>query len=176
MHLGNQGTALLPDGGTLPGGPYPVYASLEVDADGVVSGEVHFASEPKYPPPISIGAEFDLHVPHPDSILGDTVNLRVRLVDDSGSVAGYAYGSLAQFRPHHSKELPKAESTPMNAISRQIEMNDPAGPQDDPRAGPPYVFCTSGTARSAGPRYSFALHPNLSGSRMRFTESGVCAL
>ncbi|PYV62989.1 MAG: hypothetical protein DMG97_38950 [Acidobacteria bacterium] len=100
MHLGNQGTAFLPEGGILPGGQYPVYASLEADDDGVALGELHFACEPKHPPPISIGEEFDVHVPHPQSILGDTVKLRVRLVDDSGSVTGYVIGSAAQFRPH----------------------------------------------------------------------------
>src|SRR5437016_57243 len=71
MHLGNQGTAFLPEGGILPGGQYPVYASLEADDDGVALGELHFACEPKHPPPISIGEEFDVHVPHPQSILGD---------------------------------------------------------------------------------------------------------
>ena len=99
MHLGNQGTAFLPDGGILPAGAYPVYASLEVDDEGAALGELHFACEPKHPPPISAGLEFDLHVPHPGSILDDTVNLRVRLVDDSGSIAGYVLGSIAQFRP-----------------------------------------------------------------------------
>jgi hypothetical protein len=100
MKLRNQGIAFLPDGGSLPGGSYPVYLRLEVTEDGVVVGEVHFLSEPKYPRPISIGREFDLHVPHPDSILGDTVVLKVKFVDDSGSVAGYAHGSPAQFHPH----------------------------------------------------------------------------
>ncbi len=99
MHLGDQGIAFLPDGSTLPGGPYPVYASLEVDEHGAASGEVHFASEPRYPAPISIGTEFGVEVPHPNSILGDNVSLRVRLLDDSGSVTGYVVGSTAQFRP-----------------------------------------------------------------------------
>jgi diguanylate cyclase (GGDEF)-like protein len=103
MHLGNQGTAFLPDGGILPGGAYPVYMNLDVDDDGAALGELHFACEPRHPPPISIGAEFDLHVPHPDSILGDTVTLRVRLVDDSGSITGYVLGSTAQFRPPSGK-------------------------------------------------------------------------
>jgi diguanylate cyclase (GGDEF)-like protein len=99
MHLGNSGTVFLPDGGILPAGAYPVYASLEVDDGGAALGEVHFACEPEHPPPISIGAEFDVHVPHPESILGDTVDLRVRLIDDSGSITGYVIGSSAQFRP-----------------------------------------------------------------------------
>jgi len=99
MQLGNEGIAFLPDGGTLPGGPYPVYVRLEVDDDGAALGELHFGGEPKYPPPISIGAEFDLHVPRPDSILGDNVNLRVALMDDSGSVKGYVVGSVAHFHP-----------------------------------------------------------------------------
>jgi diguanylate cyclase (GGDEF)-like protein len=99
MHLGNQGIAFLPDGGPLPGGMYNVYANLEVDDNGAAIGEVHFASEPKYPPLVSIGTEFDLHVPHPNSILDDNVILKVRLVDDSGAITGYVIGSLAQFRP-----------------------------------------------------------------------------
>ena len=80
-----------------------MYASLEVDDDGAASGEVHFACEPKYPAPISIGVEFSLHVPHPESILGDNVVLTVRLVDDSGSVTGYVLGSAAQFRPSRKR-------------------------------------------------------------------------
>src|SRR5712692_11673415 len=60
IHLGNHGTAFLPDGGILPAGAYPVYASLEVDDDGAALGELHFACEPKHPPPISAGLEFDL--------------------------------------------------------------------------------------------------------------------
>ncbi len=111
MHLGNQGTAFLSDGGILPGGPYPVYASLEVDADGAALGEVHFACEPKHPAPISVGTEFDLHVPHPDSILADNVNLRVKLVDDSGSVTGYVIGSTAQFRPLRKVGRSSAENS-----------------------------------------------------------------
>jgi hypothetical protein len=100
MQLGNQGTAFLPDGGTLPGGPCPVYLELEVTEDGGVTGEVHFFSEPKFPRPISIGREFDLHVPRPDSILGENVVLlRVRFADDSGAIVGYAHGSRAQFHP-----------------------------------------------------------------------------
>ena len=99
MRFGNQGTAFLPDGGILPGGAYPVYVSLEVDDNGVAQGELHFACEPKHPPPIAVGTEFDLHVPQPNSIVGDTVNLRVRRVDDSGAITGYILGSLAQFRP-----------------------------------------------------------------------------
>ena len=75
---------LLPDGGTLPGGPYPAYLNLEVDRDGAVTGEVHFACEPKYPAPIAVGAELTLHAPHPNSIVGDNVILKVKLVDDSG--------------------------------------------------------------------------------------------
>jgi diguanylate cyclase (GGDEF)-like protein len=99
MHLGNQGTAFLPDGGIFPAGAYPVYASLEVDGDGAAQGDLHFACEPKHPAPISIGVEFDLHVPHPESIVADNVILKVRLVNDSGSITGYVIGSLAQFRP-----------------------------------------------------------------------------
>jgi hypothetical protein len=79
MHLGNQGNAFFARRWNSPGGPYPVYASLEVDDDGSALGELHFASEPKYPPPISIGTEFDLHAPHPESILGDNVIVRVKL-------------------------------------------------------------------------------------------------
>jgi diguanylate cyclase (GGDEF)-like protein len=103
MRLGNHGTAFLPDGGTFPGGPYPAYLNLEVDHDGAVTGEVHFASEPKYPAPIAVGAEFDLHAPNPDSIVGDDVILKVKLVDDSGSVTGYVLGSTAQFWPDSTK-------------------------------------------------------------------------
>ena len=44
-----------------------------------------------------------LHVPHPESILGDNVVLTVRLVDDSGSVTGYVLGSAAQFRPSRKR-------------------------------------------------------------------------
>lgn len=114
MRFRDQGSAFLPDGGILPGGLYPVYVDLEVAENGVVTGEVHFHSEPKYPRPISIGREFDLHIPHPDSILGDNVVLTVKFVDDSGAVGGYAHGSQAQFHPHLSKEPPKTESAPMN--------------------------------------------------------------
>lgn len=115
MQLGNQGTAFLPDGGALPGGAYPVYLNLQVAEDGSATGHVHFLGEPKYPRPISIGIEFDLHVPHPDSIFGDDVVFKVRFVDDSGAITGYQYGSPAQFGPHLGKGLLNVENIAMNA-------------------------------------------------------------
>lgn len=110
MRLGDQGIAFLPDGGTLPGGPYPVYARLEVDDDGAAHGELHFACEPKHPAPISIGTEFNVHVPHPDSIFGDNVILVVRLVDNLGHIAGYVHNSRAQFRPSGDAQRSSEES------------------------------------------------------------------
>ena len=91
MHLGDQGTAFLPDGGILPAGPYPVYASFEVDDDGAAEGEAHFACEPKHPPPISIGTEFNVHVPHPESMLGDTVILLMPFWGLSSAALGVRY-------------------------------------------------------------------------------------
>src|SRR5580692_4987432 len=114
MQLGNQGTAFLPDGGTLPGGAYEVYLKLEVTEDGAVTGDVHFLCEPTYPRPIAMGREFDLHVPHPDSILGDNVVFRVKFVDDSGNVAGYKHGSHAQFHPSTAKDSRGAKKKLMN--------------------------------------------------------------
>jgi predicted nucleotide-binding protein len=118
MQLGDSGIAILPDGGPMPGGNYPVYASVDVDDDGVVNGEVHFLSEPKYPRPIPIGTEFDLLMPHPDSVVGDNVYLRVRMVDEGGAVIGYQRGSLAQFRPktsHAGGRMQKVEAKPLDA-------------------------------------------------------------
>ena len=97
MRLTNQGMAFLPKGGALPRGPYPVFPELDIAQDGAVTGEVHFAGEPKYPRPISIGTDFDVHIPHPDSITGENVILTIRFVDNSGSVTGYVHGSHAQF-------------------------------------------------------------------------------
>jgi hypothetical protein len=119
MHLGNQGIAFLQDGGALPGGQYPVYASLDVDEDGAALGELHFLCEPKYPPPISVGVEFDIVIAHPESILGDNVNLKVTLTDKSGSITGYVIGSAAQFRPVKSPKHPKERTTLPN---RNIEV------------------------------------------------------
>lgn len=112
MKLEPQGTAFLPGGCSLPAGPYAVYAELEVDDDGSAAGEVHFFGEPNYPRPIEIGKEFDLHIPHPDSMLGDNVILRLRFVDDSGAVAGYAHGSRAQFHPGKKATKPKRQEDP----------------------------------------------------------------
>jgi predicted nucleotide-binding protein len=117
MELGDSGTAVLPIGGPLPAGSYPVYARIEIDDDdGAVSGEVHFHSEPRYPRPISLGEEFDLLMTHPDSILGDNVYLRVKFVDERGTVIGYRRGSLAQFRPKASdaSKNQKVEAKPVD--------------------------------------------------------------
>ncbi|MBZ5524741.1 MAG: toll/interleukin-1 receptor domain-containing protein [Acidobacteriia bacterium] len=99
MQLRNQGTAFLPEGGALPGGSYPVYPELDIDQDGAVTGEVHFAGEPKYPRPIAIGKDFEVYIPHPMSITGENVILTIRFVDNSGAVSGYVHGSRAQFHP-----------------------------------------------------------------------------
>ena len=115
LQLGDHGIAFLPDGCSLPSGSYPVYCRLEVSKDGAAAGDVHFHGEPKHPRPIVLGKEFDLHVPHPDSILGDSVILNVRFVDDSGSVAGYVHGSSAQFHPNRGKESRKSKDTSMNS-------------------------------------------------------------
>jgi predicted nucleotide-binding protein len=115
MQLGDQGIAYLPEGCTLPGGPYPVYSRIDVEDNGSASGEVRFLGEPKYPRPIAIGRDFDLHIPHPDSILGDNVVLRVRFLDESGAVAGYVHGSLAQFRPDQGGQTAEREDAPMGS-------------------------------------------------------------
>jgi len=115
MHLGNQGTAFLPGGCSLPEGPYTVYVSVDVSDGGAATGEVHFLSEPNYSRPIAIGKEFDLHVPHPDSILGDSVILNLRFVDNAGSVAGHVHGSLAQFRPKHATQSVRTKDDPMSS-------------------------------------------------------------
>jgi predicted nucleotide-binding protein len=98
MNLGDQGIVFLPHGCGLPEGSYPVYSRIEVADDGSATGEVHFLSEPKHPRPIAIGKDFDLHIRHPDSILGESVILNVKFVDNAGSVAGFVRGSSAQFR------------------------------------------------------------------------------
>jgi len=117
MQFGDNGIAVLPGGGSLSRENYPVYARVEVDDDGAVSGEVHFLSEPKYSRPIPLGKEFDLLIPHPDSILGDNIELRVRFVDESGAVIGYRHGSSAQFRPKASdtgNKMQKVEATSLD--------------------------------------------------------------
>lgn len=115
MKLGNQGIAFLPDGCSLPQGSYPVYLSVEVSDDGAATGEVHFLNEPKYPRPIAMGKEFNLHAPHPESFLGDNIILNLRFVDNSGAVAGHVHGSLAQFRPKHLEKSARTEDTPMSS-------------------------------------------------------------
>jgi|HubBroStandDraft_1064217.scaffolds.fasta_scaffold00519_14 predicted nucleotide-binding protein len=115
MHLGNHGTAFLPGGCSLPQGPYTVYVSVDVSDDGAATGEVHFLSEPKYPRPIAIGKEFDLHIPHPESLFGDNVILNLRFVDNSGCVAGYVHGSRAQFRPRNPGQSVSIEDAPMSS-------------------------------------------------------------
>lgn len=115
MQLEDQGLAFLPSGCGLPSGSYPVYSKLEISDDGAAVGEVHFMSEPRYPQPIALGRDFDLHVPHPDSILGDNVVLRVRFVDESGSVTGHVYGSLAQFPTKIARQSTKSEDSPMSS-------------------------------------------------------------
>jgi predicted nucleotide-binding protein len=115
MRLGDQGTAFLPDGCSLPSGSYPVYSRVDVNADGAATGEVHFHGEPKYPRPIAIGRDFDLHIPHPDSILGDNVVLSVKFVNNFGAVSGYVRGSLAQFRPDEGGQAQQSEDDRMNS-------------------------------------------------------------
>ncbi len=119
MRFGDNGIAVLPDGGSLPGGNYPVYARVEVDDNGGVSGEVHFLNEPKFSRPIPIGKEFDLLVPHPDSILGDNIDLRVRFVDESGAVVGYRRGSLAQFRPRDNNADNKMQKVEAPSLDKR---------------------------------------------------------
>ena len=106
MQLRNQGIAFLPDGGALPAGPYPVYPELDVAQDGAVTGEMHFAGEPKYPRPIPIGKDFHVHIPDPESITGENVIVTVRFVDNSGSVSGYVQGSHAQFHFSTGRSIP----------------------------------------------------------------------
>jgi predicted nucleotide-binding protein len=115
MKLGPEGTAFLPGGCSLPAGSYPVYAEIDLDDDGSATGEAHFSCEPKHPRPIPIGKEFDLHLPHPDSILGDNVILNVSFVDDSGAVVGYAHGSRAQFRSKSGPNLKRLEDSPVGS-------------------------------------------------------------
>lgn len=129
MQLRNQGTAFLPEGGILPGGSYPVYPTLEVAEDGAVTGELHFASEPKYPRPISQGREFDVHILHPDSILGDYLVMRVKFVDESGTVNGYVHGSPAQFRPQREQAskgrmISKGTGPEMSYFHAQVVLKD----------------------------------------------------
>jgi predicted nucleotide-binding protein len=115
MHLGNHGTAFLPDGCSLPQGAYDVYLSIEVSDEGAATGEVHFLSEPKYPRPIANGTEFNLHVPDPESLLGYSIILSLRFVDNSGSVVGHVHGSQAQFRPKHGAQSARTEDAPMSS-------------------------------------------------------------
>jgi predicted nucleotide-binding protein len=115
MRLGDQAIAFLPGGCSMPEGSYPVYARLDVNDDGAATGEVHFMSEPNYPRPIAIGKEFHLHVPHPDSILGDSVILTVRFIDERGGVAGHVSGSRAQIRKDAAKQPTEPKDAPMSS-------------------------------------------------------------
>jgi len=115
MLLEGQGIAFLPEGLSVPSGSYPISCKLEVAESGAATGGVHFFCEPKYPRPIGIGIEFDVHIPHPDSILGDYMVLHVRFVDEHGSIKGYVHGSSGQFHPEGDRRSTKSEDAPMSA-------------------------------------------------------------